>query len=214
MTALPPWVFLKNLLYQFRAFDALGFKVAVALTGHAGPGLPDIRRLAEMAQPHLSTRLIAQLTLDDVMPQARELGWEMAHAGALEASCLLAVAPDCVDASRFPKPGELPPRGTHQPLATGGDINLSRRHDGQWLVDQIIDRLNERVHAALDDGRPDAAARKPLSFAATETIWRQQVMPALPSFMSMKQPVADRMPPEDSPWRLNSAVPALEEIVP
>lgn len=216
MTALPPWVFLKNLLYQFRAFDALGFKVAVALTGHAGPGLPDIRRLAEIAQPHLSTRLIAQLTLDDVMPQAKELGWEMAHAGALEASCLLAVAPDCVDASRFPKPGELPPRGTHQPLATGGDINLSRRRDGQWLVDQVVARLTEHVQAAINDhDRLHAdAPRRPLSFAATEAIWRQQVMPALPSFTSMKQPSADRMPPEDSPWRLNSAVPPLQEIVP
>lgn len=215
MTALPPWVFLKNLLYQFRTFDALGFKVAVALTGHAGPGLPDIRRLTELVQPHLRTRLIARFTLDDVMAQARELGWEMAHAGALEASCLLAVAPECVDASRFPRPGELPPRGTHQPLATGGDINLSRRRDGEWLVDQIVARLSEHVQAALDaHDRHAVGEHKPLSFADTQTLWREQVMPVLPSFASMKHPAADRMPPADSPWRLNGAIPPLEEIVP
>src|SRR5579871_3600116 len=37
LTSLPPWQHFKNVLYQIRAGDVLGFKAMILLTGHYGP---------------------------------------------------------------------------------------------------------------------------------------------------------------------------------
>ena len=36
LSAVPPWQHFKNVLYQVRAADALGFEAAILLTGHYG----------------------------------------------------------------------------------------------------------------------------------------------------------------------------------
>ena len=36
LTAIPPWMFLKNMCYHIRAVDALGFHGAILFSGHSG----------------------------------------------------------------------------------------------------------------------------------------------------------------------------------
>ncbi len=213
LTALPPWMFLKNLAYQLRAFDTLGFKVTVLLTGHAGPSGASMRHLIEKLQPHLATRVLTQLEVADVLEQVKAMGWEFSHGGAMETSTLWASHPDCVDPSRFPDMTGIPCAGTHRPLAVGGDIAAADRRKGQELLDAIAQTLEPKVVAAMsqfDRLKADSPPRRPLSFADIEHIWGQEIAPglgALPACQGLKQPLDDA-----SMWRANSVKPRLDEI--
>ena len=44
-TALPPWMHFKNVCYQVRAAEAIGFHAAIFLTGHYGPNWQDLKDL-------------------------------------------------------------------------------------------------------------------------------------------------------------------------
>ena len=51
LTAVPPWIHFKNLCYHLRAVDALGFHVAIILTGHYGENWKDLKTLVQILQP-------------------------------------------------------------------------------------------------------------------------------------------------------------------
>ena len=59
LTAVPPWVHFKNVCYQTRAADSLGFQAAILLTGHYGANWPDLKTLVALIQPYVGTRLYA-----------------------------------------------------------------------------------------------------------------------------------------------------------
>src|SRR6185312_14208106 len=93
LTAVPPWVHFKNVLYQIRAADALGFHAAVLLTGHYGPNWLDLKTLLEYWQPHFALQLFG---LPDFEAHPEGKG---DHAGRIETSQLWALEPECSDLS-------------------------------------------------------------------------------------------------------------------
>jgi len=209
LTSLPPWMYLKNLCYQFRAFDALGLKVAVALSGHAGPIHGDTLRLVELLQPHLSIRLFYTMEFRLLKDEIAQAGWGLDHAGAMETAFLWAVAPQLVDSSRWPPRNELPGRGTVQPLAVGGDIYSADRRLAEQMIDTYANKLHAGVHRLIgeyDRVHPDGA-RPALSFADVDRLWAEVIRPELSSFGSMQAVAEGLLPPEDSRWRRNCAIP-------
>src|SRR5579872_3626742 len=57
LTAVPPWIHFRNVCYQIRAADALGFHAAILITGHYGPNWQDLDTLVSLLQPHVGARL-------------------------------------------------------------------------------------------------------------------------------------------------------------
>jgi len=53
LSAVPPWLHFKNVLYHLRAVDALEFHAAILVTGHYGPNWKDLKTLLEFWQPPL-----------------------------------------------------------------------------------------------------------------------------------------------------------------
>ena len=105
LTAVPPWVHFKNVCYQIRAADALGFQAALLVTGHYGPNWEDLKRLLALLQPHFDMRLYGLPDFEANQPGFGGSGASGDHAGKVETSLLWAVDPDCVDVSRLPPKG-------------------------------------------------------------------------------------------------------------
>ncbi len=206
LTAMPPWQHFKNVCYQIRAADALGFHAAVLITGHYGPNWQDLKTLLDLIQPHVGLRLYG---LPDF--EANQPGFDGGgkgtgdHAGKVETSLLWAVEPDCVDYSRIPGP-DFP--GPH--FAMGSNARESNRLTGErmvadevrWLGDKAADLL-----AAFDAATPETRL---LTFAQVEALWETVVRPRLGEFRTMQQHWDGRVPPpEDSVWRRNWTVPVV-----
>jgi len=64
ITAVPPRVFFRQVLYHLRTADLLGFHAAIFLIGHLGPHAPDFARLIDMVQPYVGTRLCVPTASD------------------------------------------------------------------------------------------------------------------------------------------------------
>ena len=199
LTSLPPWQHFKNVLYQIRAADAVGFKAVLLLTGHYGPNWMDLKALVELVQPAVGARLYA---LPDF--EANEPGFDGAsgdHAGKVETSLLWALEPECVDISRLPA-SEVP--GPH--FAMGPDAPLADRRRGERMVADEVEWLGSKAREllqAFDIQQPQARLR---GFDAVEELWEREIAPRLPSFKSM-QDTPERYPGEDVPptsqWRVN-----------
>lgn len=179
LTSLPPWQHFKNVLYQIRAADSLGFKAVVLLTGHYGPNWIDLKTLVELVQHAVGARLYA---LPDF--EANEPGFDGAtgdHAGKVETSLLWALEPACVDISRLPAPGEPGPH-----FAMGTDAARADRRVGERMVADEVAWLGSKAGDLLrefDTRRPAVRLR---SFDDVEEIWQRAVVPRLPSFKSME----------------------------
>ena len=96
LTAVPPWVHFKNVCYQVRAAEVLGFRAAILLTGHYGPNYLDLRTLVGWLQPLTRMRLygLPDFEANPGFPGDRADG---DHAGKVETSQLWALEPACVD---------------------------------------------------------------------------------------------------------------------
>lgn len=202
MTALPPWQHFKNVCYQIRTADNLGFRAAILLTGHYGANWQDLKTLVELVQPHVGARLFA---LPDF--EANTVGFFGAgdhhrdHAGKVETSQLMALEPAEVDLSRLPKPDEPGPH-----FALGPDYELSDRRIGERMVAAQVAWLGRKgaeLLAAYDAAQPTARLR---TYAEVETLWHDVVLPALPDFLTMKQLPEDALSP-DSVWHANWRIP-------
>ena len=202
MTALPPWQHFRNVCYQIRAADNLGFHGAILLTGHYGANWQDLKTLVDLVQPHVGVRLYA---LPDF--EANTSGFfgtgdhHRDHAGKVETSQLMALEPAEVDLSRLPKPDEPGPH-----FALGPDYELSDRRVGERMIaDQVawLGRKGEELLARYRDEKP---AKRLRTYGEVEVLWRDVVTPALPGFLTMQQSPEDALPAE-SVWHANWRIP-------
>lgn len=199
MSALPPWQHFKNVCYQIRAADNLGFKAVILLTGHYGANWEDLKTLVALLQPYVGARLHA---LPDF--EANTAGFfgdgthARDHAGKVETSQLMALEPDCVDLSRLPLEGAPEPQ-----FALGPDFRLSGKREGEAMVRSQIAWLGAKGRELLarhDAEKPGARLR---SYDQVETLWRDVVVPKFADFKTMRAVDAPPLP-ADSPWANNS----------
>jgi creatinine amidohydrolase len=207
ITCLPPWQHFKNVCYQVRTADALGFHAAILFTGHYGPNWEDLKALVRLIQPHVGTRLYG---LPDF--EANTGGFDgqgrihRDHAGQVETSQLWALEPGCVDTSRLPAP-DVP--GPH--LGMGVTARSADRRVGERMVREQAAWLGAKARELLADYarlRPPHPLR---TFEDVEVLWERVVRPALPTFRTMQDdpdPALGRTLAPDSVWRANWRVPA------
>jgi creatinine amidohydrolase len=208
LTAVPPWIHFKNVCYQLRAVDAMGFHVAVLLTGHYGPNWQDLKTIVNLLQPHFAMRMIGLPDFEANQPGFDEGGDTGDHADKVETSLLWALEPSGIDASRMPKEGVS---GHH--FGMGATARSANRRTGERMVaDEVayIGRLARTLLAEYQER--ERVPRKPLSFADVERIWTESIEPRIGDFESMKEFFEGQSEPPapDSQWRLNWAVPRLQ----
>lgn len=198
LTAMPVWMFIKNMYYHLRTADSLGFHGAVIFSGHAGPFTEDVPRLLKILQKHMAMRiditfgLAASSRFDD----DKGMG---GHAGRGETSLLWATDPDCVDLSRFPGPDDPGPY-----FAMGDLVPESSRRAGELMVAEAGDNLGAMGKQLLEDYAKAQPEHKPLTFDQVEEIWEQEVRPLIKDLDSMKDlRPGQKPPPENSRWYAN-----------
>jgi creatinine amidohydrolase len=205
LTCVPPWIHFKNVLYQVRAADVLGFHAAIFLTGHYGPNWEDLKTMLDLVQPHVAMRMYGLPDWEANTPGFDNDGKSGGdHAGKVETSLLWALEPECVDVSR------IPPRGEHgEHFAMGKNARDADRLTGERMVADEVRWLAakaEELLAAYDTARPTRQLR---TFNQVEQLWDDLIRPALPRFKSMQASFGVEPPPEGSAWRENWAVPEV-----
>jgi creatinine amidohydrolase len=199
LTAMPPWQHFKNVCYHIRAVDALGFHAAILLTGHYGPNWEDLKRLVELLQPLVGTRLYALPEFESNHKGFSGDGKQTGdHAGKVETSLLWALRPELVDVSR------IPPHVPGQVFAMGRNAHEADRKVGERMVADQIAWLSAKGDELLADYARLQPAHNLTTFAAVEAAWVERVEPALAQFQSMQRiwPWQEEIPPE-SPWNRN-----------
>ncbi len=197
LTAVPPWIHFKNICYQIRAADALGFHAAILLTGHYGPNWEDLKLLVELVQPRAGVRLYA---LPDF--EANEPGFDGSsgdHAGRVETSLLWAVEPACVDISRIPPEDEPGPH-----FAMGDDTRQANRLVGERMVEDEVRWLGAKTNELFADYERLQPAQRLRTFEDVEAVWEEAVRPRLKEFQTMQELFPGQQPPpEGSRWHAN-----------
>ena len=88
LTAVPPWLFFRNLCYHVRAIDALGFHGVIIFSGHSGPHRLDIPILLDILQQHVSARIYSHIGAGTERARFKDQGgtrwsrWEDTQEGA------------------------------------------------------------------------------------------------------------------------------------
>ncbi len=186
----------KNVCYQVRAAEVLGFHAAILLTGHYGPNYLDLRTLVESLQPLLRMRIYG-LPDFEANPGFPGDGADGDHAGKVETSQLWALEPGCVD------PARLSPAPAGDRFAQGKDAALSDRAAGRKMIAGQVAWLGARMRellAAYDPQRPSRLR----TFDDVEDFWEQTVRPALADFKSMQTTWYEKDSPDaGSRWREN-----------
>lgn len=201
LSAMPPWMFLKNLCYHVRAVDALGFKAAILFSGHSGPHRLDVPVVVDILQAHVGVRLYSLMSVGtdiDRFGDGKGLG---GHAGRGETSVLWAVAPDCVDMSRMPAADDE--RAPH--FAMGDHNERSDRRAGEQMVADIAAHFGEKSRQMLKAYEQEVRDQRPLTYDDIEGIWEEEIRPRLKDFASMQD--GDEGPPPDSRWHANWRIP-------
>jgi creatinine amidohydrolase len=201
LSAIPPWMFFKNLCYHIRAVDALGFRAAILFSGHSGPHRLDVPIVLEIMQAHVGVRLYSTMSVGTDIPRFGDDKGLGGHAGRGETSVLWAVAPDCVDMSRMPAPGD----GRAPHFAMGDYNELSSRRAGEMMVADIVAQFGAKAQELLAAYEREVADHTPLTYDDIEGIWEEEVRPRLKDFASMQS--GDEGPPEDSRWHANWPIP-------
>jgi creatinine amidohydrolase len=204
LTTVPPWHHFHQVLYEVGTADRLGFHAAIFLTGHYGPNWEDLKRVLELAQPHVGTRLYGLPDFEANQPGFAGDGKSGGdHAGRVETSLLWALEPDCVDPSRLPAAGEPGPH-----FAMGPNAGEATRRTGERMVQDEVRWLGEKARALLAEYerlRPEHRLR---TFGDVEALWRDVIRPEVPRFKSMQERLGDREPPpEGSVWHAGWRVP-------
>jgi hypothetical protein len=205
-TALPPWMHFRNVCYQVRAVEVIGFHAAIFLTGHYGPNWQDLKELLKIIQPHVGTRLCGLPDFEINQPgfdgDGRGTG---DHAGKVETSLLWALEPECVDVSRIPAEGLPSPR-----WAMGANARQSSRRIGERMAGDEVRRLGARAAEMLAEYDRLKPAHTLRTFGDVERLWEATVRDALKGFRTMQQVWPDRPPvSKDSVWHPNSIIPEL-----
>lgn len=210
LTAVPPWIHFKNICYQIRTADVLGFHAAILITGHYGPNWEDLKTLVDLVQPHVGTRLYGLPDFEANQPGFAGDGKSGGdHAGRVETSLLWALEPACVDISRVPPPEE---EGPH--FAMGPNVREANRLVGERMVADEVGWLTRKAEELLADYAREQPAHQLRTFEDVEVLWETVVRPHLKQFRSMQQSWADmavwqdQQPvPADSIWAENAGVP-------
>jgi creatinine amidohydrolase len=202
LTSVPPWVHFKNVLYQIRQADAIGFHAAILFTGHYGPNWEDLKTLCTLVQPYVSVRLYGMPEFEANQPGYD--GQSGDHAGKVETSLLWALMPECVDQSRLP-PGDLP--GT--PYAMGRDAPQANRQIGERMVADEVAFLGRKATELLTEYDRLQPRQKLETFAQAEQVWLSVILPELRNFRSMQDAWEGEPPPTDSAWYPNWKVPEI-----
>lgn len=206
LTAVPPWMFLKNICYHVRMVDSLGFHAAVIFSGHAGPHNADLERLVALLQPHFGVRLGLLIGLGTTVSRFDDGGPMGDHAGRGETSMLWAVEPDCVDLSRIPPP-DAP--GPH--FAMAANAREADRRAGERQTADLVQRLGEIAADGLAEYDRLKPERRIRTFGDVEAFWRQEMEPGLADMESMQDLRPEQQaPPPDSQWHANWRVPGLD----
>jgi creatinine amidohydrolase len=194
LTAVPPWIFFRNVLFHIRAADALGFQAALVLSGHGGPHSRDLQTLLAFWQPHFAMRL--QGLMDhDVLGDGKG-----DHAGRIETSQLWALEPECVDFARLPAKWVPYPDN----FATGQDAHEASRVEGERMIVEQVDRLGGIARDLLVSYQEPAGGRTPRSFADVDELWAATMREVFPRLGIMVQQVEGWPPPAaTSRWMLN-----------
>lgn len=208
-TCVPPWVHFKNICYQLRIADSLGFHGAILMTGHYGPNWRDLKTLMDLVQPVVGTRLYALPDFEANQPGFDEDGRSCSdHAGKVETSLLWALAPDCVDMSRLPDANDPGPH-----FAMGEDASASDRRVGARMVEDEIRYLGKKATELLGAYQREQPRHELRTFMDVEQLWKKTVEPEVPNFKSMQQVFEDQdAVPRDSVWHENWPVPDLDRI--
>lgn len=201
LSALPPWMFLKNMCYHIRAVDALGFQAAILFSGHSGPHHRDVPVVLDIMQVHVGVRLYSTMSIGTDIERFGDDKGLGGHAGRGETSVLWAVAPDCVDMSRLPGPEDE--RAPH--FAMGDHNELSSRRAGEMMVADIAAHFGAKAKELLAAYKRQVSDHTPLTYDDIEGIWEDEIRPRLPDFASMQS--GDKAPPEGSRWRANWPIP-------
>ncbi len=197
LSAVPPWVHFRNVCYQLRAAEVLGFHAAILLTGHHGPNYLDLRSLVESIQPWLRMRIHGLPEFEANRRGFRGTGADGDHAGKVETSLLWALEPDCVDLGRVPAEPRYPLFGM------GRDAAESDREAGEAMVGEIVEWLGAKARELLVAYAPERPSRL-RTFADVEAFWRQEVEPVLDRFHSMQPTWYEKEAPDvGSRWREN-----------
>jgi creatinine amidohydrolase/Fe(II)-dependent formamide hydrolase-like protein len=198
LTAIPVWMFIKNMCYHLRCADSLGFHGAVVFSGHAGPFIEDVPKVLEMFQDHIAMRIKITfgLATKSRFNDDKGLG---GHAGRGETSLLWATDPDCVDISRAPDP-DTP--GKH--FAMGDLVHESDRRAGELMVKEAAENLTAIARQLLDEYESLKPENKPMTFDQLEMFWEEEIQPLIKDFEAMKDLAAGQEPPsESSRWYPN-----------
>jgi creatinine amidohydrolase len=204
MTAVPPWIHFKNICYQVRALDQLGFHAAILLTGHYGPNWQDLKTLIELVQPYVGTRLFGLPDFEANVPgfdNDNNSGSD--HAGRVESSLLWALEPDCVDLTRLPEAGTPGPH-----FAMGETAPQSNRRTGERMVEDEVRWLGKKAKELLSDYDEMKPDHKLKTFEDVEVLWEDVVRPELGNFRTMQDSWREGASlPESSVWFPNWKVP-------
>ncbi|MDA0711231.1 MAG: creatininase family protein [bacterium] len=198
LSAIPPWLFLKNICYHIRAVDALGFQAAILFSGHSGPHRLDVPVVLEIMQAHVGVRLYSMMSVGTDISRFEDDKGLGGHAGRGETSVLWAVAPDCVDMSRMDD--------TRAPNFAMGEYNeRSDRRSGEKMVADIVAHFGEQAKRLRAEYKAEGTAPSALSYDDVEGIWEAEIRPRLKDFASMQNP--EEQPPAHSRWLANCRVP-------
>jgi len=196
LTAMPPWMFFKNICYHVRTVDALGFHGAILFSGHAGPHNQDVPILLEILQAHFAVRLWSTIGVGVTVSRFDDDKSMGGHGGRGETSLLWATDPDCVDLSRIPETDEPGPQ-----FAMGDDARASNRKAGELMVADLAKKLGDKAKELLADYAKLKPKHNPLTFDSVEAIWEQEIRPRFKDFASMQD--GEESPSEDSRWYAN-----------
>ena len=161
MTSVPPRPLLYFFLYQLRAFQNAGFRLVVALTGHAGGNERDLRLAAEVFANETGLNVIVRA--DSELTDGVYRG---DHAGKYELSQLLYFRPDLVNLLQVARDLEL--EEPHR-FAAGRDGSEATADHGQQIAELSLQRLGQLLVEA------EEALSRPLpriDYETVERAWR------------------------------------------
>jgi creatinine amidohydrolase len=207
LTAVPPWIHFKNICYQIRAADAIGFHAAILLTGHYGPNWQDLKTLVALVQPHCGVRLYGLPDFECNKPGFDGDGASGDHAGKVETSLLWALEPGCVDVSRIPPVGTS---GKH--YAMGQDARQANRRTGERMASDEAAWLGAKGKQLLADYDQLQPTTRLRTFLQVEQLWNDVVQPHLNRFESMQEAwegSPKKTVEEGSTWYANWHVPTI-----
>lgn len=166
-SSIPAELFLQTVLYQIRAVDARGFRVAILITGHYGGLEQDLRLLCEYYTKRTGSPLRLRAFADGELIRFEDYHGD--HAGICETSQLMALRPEFVDLSRRESESPNGPWiGMDFPLPDG---RTPSRELGEKIVGSQIAALAEAVEEGMKAYEP-VEGWKPPDLDETAEIWR------------------------------------------